>query len=120
MQGRFSAMTDISTAYITISTNYIRPAINKMEGLSTVSESEWKIRSVEFSQWCETSMNDIDEIAQKTNTNVLRNMENHINALQLRAIESAASHDEGVWEHVDASLNFPWAILSQKSALLLA
>jgi hypothetical protein len=37
MQGRFSAIADISTAYITVSTDYIRPAINEMKSLSTMT-----------------------------------------------------------------------------------
>ena len=94
MQGRFSAMTDISTAYITISTEYIRPAINRMESLSTVNDSEWNIRSTEFFQWCETSMSSIDEVARTTNTNVQRNIDYHIKALQRRAIEGAAENGE--------------------------
>jgi hypothetical protein len=93
MQGRFSAITDISTAYITISTDYIRPAINKLEGLSTVSDSEWQIRSREFFQWCETSMNNIDDLAQATNANVQTNIARQINSLQRRAIEAAAQND---------------------------
>jgi hypothetical protein len=94
MQGRFSAITDISTAYITISTDYIRPAINKMESLSTVSDSEWQIRSKEFFQWCETSMNEIDEVARTTNANVHKNITRHINSLHRRAIEAAAENDD--------------------------
>ncbi|MCJ1359907.1 MAG: hypothetical protein MMC33_009910 [Icmadophila ericetorum] len=93
-EGRFSAMTDISTAYITISTEYIRPAINRMESLSTVNDSEWNIRSTEFFQWCESSMNRIDEIARATNTNVQRNINFHISALHRRALEGAAENDE--------------------------
>lgn len=95
MPGRFSAMVDISTAYITISADYIRPAINRMESLSTVNESEWNIRSAECFQWCESSMNRIDEIAQATNRNVKRNIDYHINLLQQRAIEGAAEYDQG-------------------------
>ncbi|MCJ1401423.1 hypothetical protein MMC11_004636 [Xylographa trunciseda] len=95
MQGRFSAMTDISTAYITISSEYIRPAINRMESLSTVNDSEWSIRSAEFFQWCDSSMNSIDEIARVTNINVQRNIDFHINALHRRAIEGADENDRG-------------------------
>ncbi|OCL11172.1 hypothetical protein AOQ84DRAFT_287772 [Glonium stellatum] len=93
MQGRFSAMVDISAAYITISTEYIRPAINRMESLSTVSDSEWDVRSTEFLQWCENSMNGIDEVARTTNANVQRNIDYHINALHRRAIEGAAMNE---------------------------
>lgn len=96
MQGRFSAIADISTAYITVSTDYIRPAINEMEILSTMTDSEWQIKSQEFILKCDRLMTDIDGVAQETNANVNRNMSRHINALQRRAIEAAAEH-EG-WE----------------------
>ena len=93
MQGRFSAITDISTAYITISTDYIRPTINKMESMSTVSDSEWQLRSKEFFQWCESSMTEIEEVARSTNSNVQKNITLHINSLHRRAIEAAAEND---------------------------
>jgi len=94
MQGRFSAIADISAAYITVSTDYIRPAINEMESLSTMTDSEWQIRSQEFVRKCERLMTDIDGVAQETSANVDRNMSRHINALQRRAIEAATEHEE--------------------------
>jgi hypothetical protein len=94
MQGRFSAIADISTAYITVSTDYIRPAINEMEILSTMTDSEWHIKSQEFIHKCDRLMTDIDSVAQDANANVERNMSRHINALQRRAIEAATDHGD--------------------------
>jgi hypothetical protein len=87
MQGRFSAIAEISTAYITISTDYIRPAINEMEILSVMTDSEWQIKSQEFIYKCERLMANIDSVAQETSANVERNMSRHINALQRRAMQ---------------------------------
>jgi hypothetical protein len=56
--------------------------------------SEWNIRSQEFIQWCENIMEDIDGVAQQTNASVEKNMTHHINALQRRAIETAAERGE--------------------------
>jgi hypothetical protein len=92
MQGCFSAIADISTAYITVSTDYIRPAINEMKSLSTMTDSEWQIRSQEFIQKCDRFTTDIGSVAQKTSANVEKNMSRHINALQRRAIEAATRH----------------------------
>ena len=94
MQGRFSAIVDISSAYITVSADYIRPAISEMEKLSTMSDSEWQVRSQEFLQKCDKLMTDINGIAQETNANVGKNMSHHINALQRRAIKAADERDE--------------------------
>lgn len=94
MQGRFSAIADISTAYIAVSKDYIRPAINEMEILSTVTDSEWPIKSQEFLNKCDKLMTDIDSVAQETNANVNKNMSRHIDALQRRAIQAAAEYEE--------------------------
>jgi hypothetical protein len=93
MQGRFSAISDIAGAYVTVSADYIRPAINKMESLTTMTDSEWQIQSQEFIQWCENVMEDIDGVARRTNANVEKNMHRHITALQHRAIEAAEERD---------------------------
>lgn len=89
MQGRFSAISDISSAYIEVSTNYIRPAINRMEKLSTIPKSEWEVKSQEFLTWCDTCVDQIDQVASETSRNVDIHMQNHITALQKRAIEAA-------------------------------
>ena len=94
MQGRFSAVADISGAYVTVSKEYIRPAISKMEALSTLSESEWAIRSQEFSMWCAESMNDIDQLAQRVSRAAFQNIDRNISALQRHAIEAAAERDD--------------------------
>jgi len=94
MQGRFSAIADISTAYITVSNDYIRPAINTMEMLSTMNDSDWEINSQKFSHDCEQFITDIDSVAKKTSENVDKNMSLHINALRLRAIEAAEANEE--------------------------
>ena len=94
MQGRFSAIVDISKAYITVSADYIRPAINRMEKLSTLPESEWAIRGEEFLKDCDMWMKDISDVAARTSVNVDKNMAEHMQALQIRAIEAAAESED--------------------------
>ncbi len=93
MQGRFSAIADISGAYITVSKEYIRPAICKMEELVHLPESEWLIRSQESKRWCDDSFTDIDHLAQETSKNAEINIRKSIGVLQRRAIEAAAEHE---------------------------
>ncbi len=89
MQGRFSAILDISTAYITVSAEYIRPAINEMENLSTMSESEWAVESKHFIDKCNTWTQDIEAVTRRASDRVEANARIHMNALQVRAIEGA-------------------------------
>ena len=94
MQGRFSAVADISNAYITVSKEYIRPAIYKMEELSILPESEWVVRSQEFNKWCADSINDIDRLVQQVSRTAPYNIDKNIGVLQRHAIEAAAEHNE--------------------------
>ncbi|KAK3374692.1 hypothetical protein B0H63DRAFT_480744 [Podospora didyma] len=94
MQGRFSAIADISTAYVTVSTDYILPAITRMERLSILNDSQWAIESDKFVKDCDGWMMEIDGVAARTSASVDRNMADHMQALQTRAIEAAAENDE--------------------------
>lgn len=93
MQGRFSAITDISNAYITVSANYIRPASMQMESLSTLTDSEFSVKSREFLHWCDNAMLDIDGVAQQTSANVEKNLRRNMEALRRRAIKAADERD---------------------------
>lgn len=88
MQGRFSAIGDISDAYIDVSNTYIRPAISSMEKLSTMPAGEWEVAKNEFLDWCKDSVGKIDALAQQTNQNVEEHVKGSILALQRRAIEA--------------------------------
>ena len=77
-----------------ISDNYIRPAINKMESLATVGDSDWHVQSREFIEWCNNAVNEIDSMAQRTSADMELNLVKQINALQKRAIEAASEHDD--------------------------
>jgi hypothetical protein len=94
MQGRFSAISDIAGAYVTVSIEYIRPAISRMDSLTRVPDSEWQAKSMEFIQWCDGVMKDIDKVAQETTENVEPNIRKHIMDLQQRAIEAADDRDD--------------------------
>jgi hypothetical protein len=79
---------------VKISDKYIRLAINKMESLATVGDSDWHLQSQKFSEWCDNAVNEIGSTAQRTNDKMERNMVDQINTLQKRAIEAASEHDD--------------------------
>jgi hypothetical protein len=93
IQGGFSTITDISAAYVQISNNYIREAINKMERLSNSKDEDWEVKRAEFNEWCEGAIQSIDNISQEASKNMNKNMEARIVMLKTRAIEAAAEHD---------------------------
>ncbi|KAM7198901.1 hypothetical protein V8F20_005968 [Naviculisporaceae sp. PSN 640] len=93
MQGRFSAIADISSAYVTVSADYIRPAINEMENLSTMTDSEWAVQSKHFLEKCDAWGKGIEDITRKASGQVENNARRNMNALQMRAIEAAADDD---------------------------
>jgi hypothetical protein len=79
---------------VQISDDYIRPAINKMESLATVGDSDWHVQSREFIEWCDNAVNEIDSMAQRTSADMERNLVEQINVLQMRAIEAASEHGD--------------------------
>lgn len=89
MQGRFSAIMDISSAYIAVSRDYIRPAITEMENLSTMSESEWAVQSKHFLTKCKKWTQDIEAVTKKASDRVEVNAKMHMHALRAHAIEAA-------------------------------
>jgi len=93
MQGRFSAIADISHAYIDVSNTYIRPAISWMERLSTMPVQDWQAEKNKFLLWCEDSVKKIDALAQQTNRDVDEHVKGSILALQKRAIEAREEED---------------------------
>ncbi|KAK4207742.1 hypothetical protein QBC37DRAFT_298078 [Rhypophila decipiens] len=94
MQGRFSAIADISTAYVTVSADYIRPAINEMENLSTMTQSEWAVQSKHFLEKCNAWGKGIEDVTKKASGQMENNARRNMNALQMRAIEAAAEDDD--------------------------
>lgn len=94
MQGRFSAIGDISDAYIDVSNTYIRPAISWMERLSTMPPGEWEAEKNKFLAWCGDSVGKIDGLAQKTNQNVEEHVKGSILALQRRVIEAREDDED--------------------------
>ena len=64
VQGRFSTIVNIFTAYVQISDRYISPTVNKTEGLATISDSKWHVQSRESIGWCDKAANEIDSWAR--------------------------------------------------------
>lgn len=95
IQGRFSAIADISDAYVAVSNDYIRPAISWMERLSTIQDKDaWTREKNAFVKFCEKSVGDIDGFTTKTSKDVNINAQKNIAALQKRAIEAQEEDDE--------------------------
>ena len=93
IQGRFSVISDISVAYVQISNNCIREAINKMEHLSSVKDEDWDRERDKFDQWCQGAIDDIDGISRETSANMGINIAKRIGMLQTRAIEAVADNE---------------------------
>ena len=89
IQGRFSVISDISSAYVKISNTCIREAINRMELLSKVSESDWERKREEFDIWCLEAVDKIHSISKDTSDHIGETMQNRIKMLERRAIEAA-------------------------------
>ncbi|KAK0750953.1 hypothetical protein B0T18DRAFT_485660 [Schizothecium vesticola] len=94
MQGRFSAIGDISDAYINVSNTYIRPAISWMERLSTMPVRDWEAEKNKFLGRCEDSVGKIDGLAQRTNQNVDEHVKGSILALQRRVMEAREDDED--------------------------
>jgi hypothetical protein len=95
LQGRFSIISDISAAYVKISNNCIREAINRMELLSKVQDSEWDMERERFDQWCQGAIDEIDNISRETSDHMGNTMRKRIGVLERRAIEAAEEAAEG-------------------------
>ncbi|CAM1508181.1 Fc.00g050290.m01.CDS01 [Cosmosporella sp. VM-42] len=89
VQGRFSIIADIASAYVQISNSYIQPSINRIESLSTLSDSEWQVESRKFMLWCGNAVVKIDNVAKITSQNMEENMNKYICMLQERAMHAA-------------------------------
>lgn len=96
IQGRFSVISDISSAYVKISNTCIREAINRMELLSKVDESDWELERKGFNKWCLEAIDKIHCISKDTSDNIGETMQRRIKMLERRAIEAAeeAAEDE--------------------------
>jgi len=103
MQGRFSAIVDISDAYIDVSNTYIRPTISWMERLSTIPARDWEAEKDKFLGWCQDSIGKIEGLAQQTIQNADEHVKGSILALQRRVME-AREDDEDYLGRVVAGL----------------
>ena len=95
-QGRFSAIADISEAYVQISAEILRPAIRDMEELSKLQGPEWELALGRFNLELVNKTARIQDIARDTIEKANVNIHKSIEYVQLRAIEAAedAAEDE--------------------------
>ncbi|KAF4454852.1 hypothetical protein F53441_2722 [Fusarium austroafricanum] len=90
IQGRFSVIADISSAYVKISDTCIREAINRMELLSKIEDpKQWKEEREGFDEWCLKAIDDIHHIAKETSDHVGESVQSRIGMLERRAIAAA-------------------------------
>jgi hypothetical protein len=95
IQGQFSAITDVSTAYIEVSDKCIRPAISMMEQLALAKDDkDWNDMSEKFSAKCAKYITDIDAEFQRTQANMKPNMTKRVGVLQMLAIEAAEDNED--------------------------
>ncbi|KAL8339740.1 hypothetical protein RB601_006042 [Gaeumannomyces tritici] len=93
IQGRFSAIRDISGAFVHVSSQYISLALSKMQTLASVSgNEEWRDESEKFTAWCEDSMKEIEEFAHAANAKIGANIDDRASYLKQHAIEAAAAN----------------------------
>ncbi|OAL46817.1 hypothetical protein IQ07DRAFT_682939 [Pyrenochaeta sp. DS3sAY3a] len=94
IQGQFSVIADVSAAYVTVSDQYIRKAIDKMEDLATIEDSKWPGARQEFTKWCNDAVKGINGVAKQASANMAPNMQKRIGLLQTLAIEAAEDNEE--------------------------
>ncbi|KAH7088202.1 hypothetical protein FB567DRAFT_333287 [Paraphoma chrysanthemicola] len=94
IQGQFSSIADISSAYVKISDSCILPAISKMEQLALTKDENWDVESEKFNEWCEQAISDIDAVFRGTQDNMGPNMARRIGMLSTLAIEAARENEE--------------------------
>lgn len=86
ISGGFSTVKEITSAYIVVSDKYIKPAIEKMNDLKYVEDEDWLEESGKFSEWCNTSVKQIEALAQAAGAKADVNMQERIEYLQSKAI----------------------------------
>jgi hypothetical protein len=93
MQGRFSAISQISGMYIKVSNELIRPGITKVENLVVASNVDYPIQLKEFKKWCHESVQKIEGLAKDSNVVMAASVSNGIELLRQRVIEAAEDAD---------------------------
>ncbi|KAK6524800.1 hypothetical protein TWF281_011698 [Arthrobotrys megalospora] len=91
-QGKLSIIGDVAGVYVSISKLYIKPGINKMEGLTFLSQSEYSLQLAEFKEWCTTSVEEIEGFSRKQTRIMIDRMAIGVRAVarETLAIESSA------------------------------
>lgn len=92
LQGKMSIIGDVAGIYVNVSKLYIKPGINKMEGLTFLSPSEYAFRIAEFREWCQNSMEEIEGFSRKQTKIMIDRMAISVRAVarETLAIESPA------------------------------
>ncbi|KAF3168069.1 hypothetical protein TWF106_010427 [Orbilia oligospora] len=91
LQGKLSIIGDVAGVYVSISKLYIKPGINKMEGLTYLSHSEYTLQLAEFKEWCSNSVEEIEGFSRKQTRIMIDRMAIGVRAVarETLAIESS-------------------------------
>ncbi|KAF3091753.1 hypothetical protein TWF102_008731 [Orbilia oligospora] len=91
LQGKLSIIGDVAGVYVSISKLYIKPGINKMEGLTYLSHSEYTLQLAEFKEWCSNSVEEIEGFSRKQTRIMIDRMAVGVRAVarETLAIESS-------------------------------
>ncbi|KAK0648356.1 hypothetical protein B0T16DRAFT_408077 [Cercophora newfieldiana] len=89
LQTSFAAIATVSSMYINVSSQQIRPTLNRMEALDKVrTDAEWERESKEFMLYCESRSNDIRAMITGMNdVGLEQEMRESAGALRRSAIE---------------------------------
>lgn len=90
---KFSEVADISSAYVAVSANYIRPSLSRLEALSNAKGAVYDSKRLEFDDWLNKCLVEIPQMASDTRSNLTKNMKKSMEGLQRRMIEAQASDD---------------------------
>ncbi|KAK6352962.1 hypothetical protein TWF696_004953 [Orbilia brochopaga] len=91
LQGKLSIIGDVAGVYVSVSKLYIKPGINKMEGLTYLSSSEYAFRLAEFQEWCRDSVEEIEGFSRKETKTMIDKM-----AVGVRAVARETLAIEGL------------------------
>ena len=65
-----------------------------MDILSKVGPDEWEMKAVEFDQWCQAAIEDIDNISRETSQGMAERLRKRIHMVEQRAIGAAEEAEE--------------------------
>lgn len=63
LHGRFTLIHDIAGVYLNVSTNYIRPGMERMDDLTFLDDDEYQEEMIKFREWGNEAVKEINTLA---------------------------------------------------------